>query len=273
MAITKTQPEPDQYILSFDPGGTTGMCLIRYNKNELNLSLLAQISDGHMGFYDNLVGVPGGYGTPTTIVSEKWVEHDVDGADRTPLVIEGIQYAFWPDQVVYQTPDMKHMISDDLLKEIGVWTPGKPHQMDALRHALVFLRNQMHQPTLEMLSEGTPMPQDGDDQSDESGEGQGQPHQIEAGAEERGAEPQAGEGQGDGEGQAAKAEPTDEKPQGGLAAHLAVLAEGIEDDTEGASLAQIAQDIYNRERDLDGAFAGYEADSGQERKLMIDEDF
>lgn len=246
MAITKTQPEPDQYILSFDPGGTTGMCLIRYNKDSLNLSVLAQISDGHMGFYDNLIGVPAGFDTPTTLVSEKWVEHGVKGADRTPLVIEGVQYAFWPDQVIYQTPAMKHDISDELLKEIGVWTEGKPHQMDALRHALIFLRNSMHEPTLKMLNDGAPMPQDGD--------GEGTPQQAQGGSNE--------------------VDPEAEDADGGLPAYLAVLRDGQESDEDSEDkLAQMAKDIYDRERDLDGAFAGYEADSGEERKLMIDEDF
>lgn len=251
MAIDKSEENKDQYVLAFDPGGTTGMALLRYNDNEVVLSLLGQIEDAHMGFYDNLVGVPGGFGTPTSIVSEQWVEHGIKGVDRTPLVIEGIQYAFWPDQVAYQTPDMKQMVPDDLLKEIGAWTEGKPHQMDALRHALIWLRNQKHQPTLECLANGTPLPQDGDQEG---------PKQFVAGMNDgtEGDEGQDGEGQGEvGDGEA-------------LRGALGVLQEEP-DDISG--LQEQVRLVYERERDLDGAFAGYQADAGESRTMLIDQDF
>ena len=236
---TKKKQDPDQYILAFDPGGTTGMCLLRYNSKEVVLSVLAQIEDGHEGYYDNLVGVPAGYATPTTLVSEKWVEHGVKGADRTPLVIEGIQYAFWPDQMNYQTPDMKQLVDDDTLKEIGVWTEGKPHQMDALRHALIYLRNQEHEPTLELLgNDGQTMQQDGD------GGGQGN-----------------GGGGKDGDG--------DEEQQHSLA----VLMDPPDDEELEEMLATEAEKHYKKERDVDGAFSGYQPDVGEEVTMMIDEDF
>lgn len=258
MSIQKKKTE-DKYVLAFDPGGTTGMCLLRVTEKDVYLTVLAQIEDGHMGFYDNLVGVPAGLGTPTTLVSEKWVEHGVKGADRTPLVIEGIQYAFWPDQMIYQTPDMKQMIPDELLKEIGVWTPGQPHQMDALRHALIFLRNSGNEAVQRMLADGTPMKQDGD--GDDDGEkcpGCGQ-----------------SQDQGEHEGQTT---PAGDKigecqPQHSLSILLPEPESPDYDEDELDGLAAEAAKVYKRERDVDGAFSGFQPDPTAEATVLIDEDF
>lgn len=38
----------------------------------------------------------------------------------------------------WQTPAQKNRVSDDRLKELGYYTPGRPHQNDAARHLTLF---------------------------------------------------------------------------------------------------------------------------------------
>lgn len=307
MVTKKQEKEEDQYVLAFDPGGTTGMALVRFNSKEVSLSVLAQIEDGVPGFYDNLFEVPGGYGTNINLVSEKWVETGVKGADHTPLVIEGVQYAFWPDQMQYQTPSQKHDITDELLQELGVWTPGKPHQMDALRHALVWLRNQMHMPTLKMLGgeDGEPKPMDKDGEAAEGMStgmkpepGEGEDGEGGEGQESgEGDQPGEGEGQSgqesgqekDGTGQDGKPENRNDdterrearKERGELTdfkafAHaLQAITEGTDEeaDEDGLTIAERAEQVYKKERDLDGAFSGWQADPGATVHHYEEEDF
>jgi len=141
-----------QYVLGNDPGGTTGIAMLRYTETTApELVYLSQLPQGMKGYFDFFEG-----SRPTdnvTIVSESFVNRQsVKNPDVTPLRIEGIQYSLWGDEVEYQTPDMKALVPDQVLKDNNLWTPGHRHQMDALIHALVWLRNQGHKPTLEALS-------------------------------------------------------------------------------------------------------------------------
>jgi hypothetical protein len=43
-------------------------------------------------------------------------------------------------EVAEQLPGTKAVVSDDRLKRFGLWVPGKPHAMDAVRHLVVRLR-------------------------------------------------------------------------------------------------------------------------------------
>lgn len=42
--------------------------------------------------------------------------------------------------IIYQTPSQKSVITDERLRRWGLWTPGKTHKNDAMRHLLVFAR-------------------------------------------------------------------------------------------------------------------------------------
>lgn len=171
--------DPYKYVLGQDPGGTTGVALLRYTDDtQAELIYLHQIPDGIEGYYEFFEdSYPE---SNLTIVSEKWVERNVKGADRTPQYIEGMQYAWWSQSLkrdpepglVYQEPDVKSLVPDEWLKENNLWTPGKRHQMDALIHAIVYLRNKGHKPTLEALSgkPTEPMEQEGGAKSKELGE-------------------------------------------------------------------------------------------------------
>lgn len=50
------------------------------------------------------------------------------------------QSSFRFDEVVEQMPSAKAVVNDDRLKRHGLWVPGKPHAMDAVRHEIVRLR-------------------------------------------------------------------------------------------------------------------------------------
>ena len=177
-----------KYVLGQDPGDTTGVAMLRYTDNTPpELIYLHQIPDGREGFFYFFIGTEVGEGTEVTSVSEKWVTREgVRGAKITPAYIEGIQDAIWGFQTEYQPPNVKPIIGDEFLKVNNLWTEGKRHQMDALLHALYWLRSQGHEPTLKALSgeSAEPLAQPGEadektlpqpgDQVGEGGEG-GQP--------------------------------------------------------------------------------------------------
>ena len=184
-----------KYVIGQDPGGTTGVALLRYTDNTApELVYLHQIPDGREGFFYFFVGSDVGEGTNFVSVSEKWETREgIHSANLEPVYIEGVQYAIWVDQTHYQSPRVKTVIGDEFLKINNLWTEGKRHQMDALLHALYYLRSIGHEPTLKALTGelGRPLaepgeaqektlPQpgddsgnDGDNDGDEEGQGEG----------------------------------------------------------------------------------------------------
>lgn len=161
-----------KYVLAMDPGGTTGIAMLRYTDDtQPELIYLHQQEKGIEGFKNFFDGT--NPNPDVTIVSESFtIREGVHGADVTPLRIEGAQYIYWGDEVVYQEPAMKSLIKESWLKEQNLWTPGKRHQMDALIHAFVYLRNDMHAPTLKNLSgdSETPIAEPGEAQAATLGE-------------------------------------------------------------------------------------------------------
>lgn len=156
-----------KYVLAMDPGGTTGIAMLRYtDETQPELIYLHQQEKGIEGFYNFFNGT--NPNPDVTIVSESFtIREGVHGADVTPLRIEGAQYVYWGEDVVYQDPSMKSLIKESWLKEQNLWTPGKRHQMDALIHAFVYLRNEEHAPTLKNLTgdSETPIAEPGEAQA------------------------------------------------------------------------------------------------------------
>lgn len=264
-----------KYIVSMDPGGTTGIACIRYTDETLpELIYLHQIEDGRVGFFDWFQG-----SDPTsdvTIVSEMWDEHNVKGANREPQYIEGVQYAIWQDEIVYQTPDMKSLIGDDFLREENLWVENYRHAMDALIHGLVYLRNNDHTPTIKALSspvesqpETIAEPGDakrlvlteeqveehlravrGEDGEGDSGEGEGDGEPGDGEAD--------GEGEGAGKSEGDSTDDTDPNGSGGNG--------GGGDDWK-----DVEPTGTRKRRERNGVFAGYETDNGGiEKELYSD---
>lgn len=193
--VNETEEEVEldyRYVIGLDPGGTTGVAALRYTEETApELIYLHQIEDGMEGYTEWFDGSnPDDH---VTMVSEKFdLREGVYGADLTPIYIEGVQYAHWRDEIVYQQPSQKSLIPDDWLKEQNLWTPGKRHQMDALIHALVYLRNSGHQPTLDALTGKT------DETIAQEGEAEQKQLDSQPGEGAEGAE-EGEEGEGEGE--------------------------------------------------------------------------
>lgn len=154
-SATEPEPEPDTnlYVIGLDPGGTTGFALLTVpdeGNGKPELTFLHQIEDGLEGFIKFFKGGDHILSN-TVIVSEKWKERNIKGADRTPQYIEGFMIGMW-EGIVWQTPDFKSLVPDQWLKDNELWTPGKRHQMDALKHAYAYLRNQGNSATVESLA-------------------------------------------------------------------------------------------------------------------------
>lgn len=90
-----------------------------------------------------------GYWQLDHIVCEQFVDRQVRGADRTPMLVEGAVRFLWPDVVLQSASGYKTAVPDDVLKALDLWKfPGKDHHDDrraAARHAIRFLKNR-HDP-------------------------------------------------------------------------------------------------------------------------------
>lgn len=143
-------------VLAFDPGGTTGWAAGKYTDTEpLEFIYGGQITGGVDGFvkwmkenteFPNAELVD----FDLTIVSESFsLRPGVRNPDLTPVRIEGALTALvGTENVVYQQPAMKALVSDDRLRKYGLWIPGQRHHMDARIHALAYMSRLKHIPTL-----------------------------------------------------------------------------------------------------------------------------
>jgi hypothetical protein len=137
-------------MLSLDPGGTTGLAIVEWSKNtEPEIIKTAQVNDGLHGFlryhWDELEKWPF-----DRIVCESFtLREGVYGVDLSPVYIIGALEALYPaHEIIYQEPHMKPLCDDDRLKKMGIYEPGRGHAMDAVRHSMINLRNEKHNPTL-----------------------------------------------------------------------------------------------------------------------------
>lgn len=236
------------YVIGLDPGKTTGVAILRIDTEDTKalpeLVYLDQVTEGHEGFTSYFE--PFYLGENAVVVSEKWVERYVKGADHEPCYIEGVEHVLWgKNNIVWQTPDMKSLVSDDWLREQNLWTEGKRHQMDALIHAIVFLRNDGHEGTVGALG----------------GEGDGTM------AEPGDAEAASGDGS---------------NPSDGIARGLAQLARELEEygrgngdqseEATGPGYEIVEPKGTRKERELGGAFMGFvSAEEGSEGVSLLDD--
>lgn len=140
-------------FLSLDPGGTTGFAIINYGRTQAPIvERFGQITDGLDGFikwYD----INGRYDWSFVVCESFILRPGVHGADITPAYVIGALAALEAAHdctVAYQPPSQKKLCDDDVLKRMGMYQPGKPHANDAIRHGIIYLRNQKHLPTLKL---------------------------------------------------------------------------------------------------------------------------
>ena len=253
-----------QYVVGQDPGGTTGVAVLRYTEHtKPELVYLHQIPDGREGFFYFFIGSDVGEGTIFTSVSEKWETREgIHSANLEPVYSEGVQYASWVDQTVYQSPSVKKMVGDEFLKVNNLWTEGKRHQMDALLHAIYYLRSIGHEPTLKALAGelGEPLAEEGE--ADEKT----LPQPGGSGSEEG----ESGEGGEPGSGQGFEEAMAEFRKQANKAAKAVAEAQkALEDGEQAGSGGRGIAGGYEDDgttpeakpkRSLNGAFMGFEDD-------------
>ena len=132
-------------ILGLDPGGTTGVAVCTTQIRSLQAYQFEE-SNHHIALWSYLQTLD-----PETVVCEdfKWRPHlqPGRGAERAIELVSveyiGITRLWTLDkgrELVLQQPSQgKQFWTDDKLKKIGVYKPGMPHAMDAVRHVLYYV--------------------------------------------------------------------------------------------------------------------------------------
>ena len=137
-------------ILSLDPGGTTGVALFEVTEEDAELIWVKQIEGGLQGFLNFHWDVLEDMKIDRIIAESFTLREGVYGADLSPVYIIGALEALYPTtEIVYQEPKLKPLVDNERLKKMGLYLPSKPHGMDAVRHGIIYLRNNKHKPTLE----------------------------------------------------------------------------------------------------------------------------
>jgi hypothetical protein len=135
------------HLWSFDPGEISGWCHLSVHENEVGCynsgeSDLFQI--GNM-LYDNpaLKAAVSKKELNTTFVVERYIMNSK--ITQSPWSLETIgliryfgNYYHIPIQL--QSPsEAKNLITNNVIQKAGLYLPGRPHAMDAVRHALFYL--------------------------------------------------------------------------------------------------------------------------------------
>lgn len=141
----------EQAILCLDPGGTTGYALMFVTEDEqAEVTRQGQIRDGLKGFLDFHWDVLEDIKIDKIVCESFSLREGIYGADLSPVSIIGALEALYPTtEIVYQEPKLKPLCDNERLKRLGLYVPGKDHMMDAVRHGIIYLRNNKHKPTLE----------------------------------------------------------------------------------------------------------------------------
>lgn len=108
-----------------------------------------QIPGGLEGFMDWYQSVKTVWNWDNVVCESFTLRTSVKFPDLSPVYIIGALNAFeWPNPVVMQAPTQKPLCDDDRLKKFGLHKPGKGHANDAIRHGIIYLRQNRHMPTL-----------------------------------------------------------------------------------------------------------------------------
>lgn len=146
-------------ILSFDPagkGGDTGIVVLDY------LSTMAPrvreswaISGGYDAFCDWLRFNEDI--NPDVVIVETFIHFKDIHIETTPILIEGAIRYVWPNAVLSPASGKNTAMPNDMMERIGFSKKdfaGDHHsdRWEALRHALRYLKNNKHIPTLRLIS-------------------------------------------------------------------------------------------------------------------------
>ena len=150
-------------ILSLDPSAErtisdTGYCYGEFDDNKpFRLLDSGVVRGGFNGFVSRLNETQDGLDTlynrilsADIVVCEQFISWE-PRADSTPRLIEGVVRYLRPDAVLQPSSGYKTAVSDDVLKQLGLWTTEGHHadSRSATRHLIMYLKNNLHRPTLE----------------------------------------------------------------------------------------------------------------------------
>lgn len=145
-------------IFAIDPGGTTGWAyaknvdLAKLPSGDSDIDIVATefTGDENQQAFDMYRIIKQVW--PVAVIIEDFIPRKLDQSRHflSPVrVTEKLDMLLWRDEKRHwrQMPSLAmNTISDDYLKDIGLWLPGKPHANDAQRHALTFTRMLLKHP-------------------------------------------------------------------------------------------------------------------------------
>ena len=149
----------EKWLLSIDPGGKggdTGIVLLRYRDDEAPALVNSwAVGDGLNGFRDWYLNVWYGLGIADTVIVEQFVHFKAVQIETTPVLIEGAVRFIWPNAVLSPASGKDTAVPDWAMDNLGFSRAdfGGDHHADryqACRHAIRWLKNQGHKPTLEV---------------------------------------------------------------------------------------------------------------------------
>jgi len=143
-------------LLAIDPAAarpvsSTGWAFCTYSDTEAFAVVQSGVvNGGFTGFRDD-PNIHRLLNAANTVVCEKYVPYKA--ADPSPMMIEGIVSFVRPDTVFQPATGKNNLAPDVLLKALGLWSTSGHHrdELEARRHALVYLLKQEHLPTLELV--------------------------------------------------------------------------------------------------------------------------
>jgi len=164
------------YVMAVDPGKATGVAIGRFTEDKpLEVIYTAIIPGGTQGFcewlhvtndgkhmteLDCMKNHPEEYGNIDYHLDVVCESFQLRGAkfvpDLEPVRIEGVLIDHFGHIMNWQTPSTKTMVSDEFLKEHGLWVTGKDvdhadgrDANDAMIHLFAYAMKIRHIPTLE----------------------------------------------------------------------------------------------------------------------------
>jgi hypothetical protein len=138
-------------IIGIDPGGTTGVVLIRPATDNIDVFTHMHLDGLHATQWveaeltshpdeDYVVVVEQFTISPRTLTASR------AGSMEALYTVGSVRYVCFRHQtpIILQTPSAaKNAINDEVLKDLDLWSKvSGPHERDALRHALLYSRTQ-----------------------------------------------------------------------------------------------------------------------------------
>ncbi len=123
-------------FVGLDPGGSTGVATWSGMYTDVVERFEFDRPNHHRELYNWLHRQ-----NPTVLIVEdfKWTTTPASLISKEYIGVCQLYSQFTGTRMELQDRSMKQFWSDDKIKAIGLWLPGKPHAIDALRHLLYYV--------------------------------------------------------------------------------------------------------------------------------------